>query len=316
MRQVIVDESFAAFAGPDSPSSPAALVADLPHLVVVNSLSKSHGIAGLRVGYAVASPCAPRSCGAARCGTSTVRRVVLRCPRRRRVRREYENARRRYVRTTRAFLDALDRLPAARAFPSMANFALLELDRQAGDVATELLARHGVYVRDCADKWGLDGDRYLRVAARTETENRRVLTALREVLAEAPPTVARAVPRRSSPAPSSEPRVSRGPVRISRVSVLPHRGYARDRIARETERARRRAHAERVPVERLEIAGPVGRIAREEALGLAYRAAVPGEALGPLFATYWLHGTAVVPEGWAGSRVDLLLDTGGEASNT
>ena len=56
--------------------------------------------------------------------------------------------------------------------------------------------RHGVYVRDRADKWGLDGDHYLRVAARTETENRRVLTALREVLAEAPPTVARAVPRR------------------------------------------------------------------------------------------------------------------------
>jgi alpha-mannosidase len=96
--------------------------------------------------------------------------------------------------------------------------------------------------------------------------------------------------------------------------VLPHRGYARDRIARGTDRARRRVHAERVPVERLEIAGPVGRIAREEALGLAYRTAVPGEALGPLFATYWLRGTAVVPERWAGSRVDLLLDTGGEAT--
>jgi len=101
---------------------------------------------------------------------------------------------------------------------------------------------------------------------------------------------------------------------VCMVSVLPHRGYARDRIARETERARARVHAERVPVEGLEIAGPVDRIARSDALGLAYRAAVPGEALGPLFATYWLRGTAAVPEGWAGSRVDLLLDTGGEAT--
>ena len=41
--------------------------------------------------------------------------------------------------------------------------------------------------------------------------------------------------------------------------MLPHRGYARDRIARETERARARVHAERVPVEGLEIAGPVER---------------------------------------------------------
>ncbi len=47
---------------------------------------------------------------------------------------------------------------------------------------------------------------------------------------------------------------------------------------------------------------------------LAYRPAVAGEPLGPLFATFWLRGTAVVPEGWAGARADLLLDTGGEAT--
>src|ERR671918_472768 len=38
------------------------------------------------------------------------------------------------------------------------------------------------------------------------------------------------------------------------------------------------------------------------------------EPLGPLFATYWLRGTAVIPDVWAGGRVDLLLDTGGEAT--
>ena len=96
--------------------------------------------------------------------------------------------------------------------------------------------------------------------------------------------------------------------------MLPHRGYARDRIARETERARARVHAERVAIERLEIAGPTRRIPRSEAVGLAYRDAVAGEPLGPLFATYWLRGTAIVPPGWTGARVDLLLDTGGEAT--
>jgi alpha-mannosidase len=96
--------------------------------------------------------------------------------------------------------------------------------------------------------------------------------------------------------------------------VLPHRGYARDRIARAVERTRARVHAERVAIDGLGIAGPVGRIGHDEAMRLAYRPAVPGERLGPLFATYWLRGTAVVPEGWAGSRADLLLDTGGEAT--
>jgi alpha-mannosidase len=96
--------------------------------------------------------------------------------------------------------------------------------------------------------------------------------------------------------------------------VLPHRGYARDRIARAVERARARVHADRAAVAGLEIAGPAGRIAHDEAMRLAYRPAVAGEPLGPLFATFWLRGTAVVPEDWAGARADLLLDTGGEAT--
>jgi alpha-mannosidase len=96
--------------------------------------------------------------------------------------------------------------------------------------------------------------------------------------------------------------------------VLPHRGYARDRIAQAVERARARVHAERVPLQGLELAGPVGRIGHDEAQRLEYHPAVLGEPLGPLFATYWLRGTATVPEGWAGARADLLLDTGGEAT--
>jgi hypothetical protein len=69
--QVIVDESFAHFTTEGPPATLAGLVGDLPHLVVLTSLGKSHGIAGLRLGYAVASP--ERSVGSARrrCGTST-----------------------------------------------------------------------------------------------------------------------------------------------------------------------------------------------------------------------------------------------------
>lgn len=46
VRQVIVDESFSHFSTDGTPPTLAPLVAELPHLVVVNSLSKSHGIAG------------------------------------------------------------------------------------------------------------------------------------------------------------------------------------------------------------------------------------------------------------------------------
>jgi histidinol-phosphate/aromatic aminotransferase/cobyric acid decarboxylase-like protein len=185
VKQVIVDESFGAFASEDDPPSLAPLVSELPHLVVVNSLSKSHGIAGLRLGYAVMAPLRARTLRARSlwnvnafaewfCGQLADAAY----------RRAYERARRRYVRDARRLFDGLAGLPGVKVFPSAANFALLELDRPAGEVAATLLARHGVYVRDCADKWGLHGDRYLRVAARRESENRRILDAFAEALPE------------------------------------------------------------------------------------------------------------------------------------
>ncbi|MEA2293646.1 MAG: alpha-mannosidase, partial [Solirubrobacteraceae bacterium] len=96
--------------------------------------------------------------------------------------------------------------------------------------------------------------------------------------------------------------------------MLPHREYARERIAQSAQRLRDRVHGERVVVEDLELAGPVDRIPPAGAQRLEYRPAEPGAALGPLFATYWLRGTAVVPPGWAGARVDLWVDTGSEAT--
>jgi histidinol-phosphate/aromatic aminotransferase/cobyric acid decarboxylase-like protein len=187
VRQLIVDESFAAFASEDDPPTLAPLVADLPHLVVVNSLSKSHGIPGLRLGYAVMAPARVQEMRANAlwdlnafaewfCGLLADAEF----------RRVQDAARRRYVREVRRLLAGLAALPGVTTYPSAANFALLELDRPAPDVATALLARHGVYVRDCGDKWGLDGDRFLRVAGRRAAENRTVLSALADVLASPP----------------------------------------------------------------------------------------------------------------------------------
>jgi histidinol-phosphate/aromatic aminotransferase/cobyric acid decarboxylase-like protein len=185
VNQVIVDESFGAFAGEEQPRSLAPLVDELPHLVVVNSLSKSHGIPGLRLGYAVMSPQRARVLRARSlwnlnafaewfCG-------LMADPG---YQRAYDRARRRYVREARRLFDALAGLPSVHVYPSAANFALLELDRPAHEVAAVLLVRHGIYVRDCADKLGLQGNRYLRVAARRDAENRRILAAFADVLSE------------------------------------------------------------------------------------------------------------------------------------
>ena len=90
--------------------------------------------------------------------------------------------------------------------------------------------------------------------------------------------------------------------------------YTRGRIAQAVGRLRELVHAQRRALEDLLIAGPVDRIGHAEAQGLEYRPARLRDRLGPPWATYWVRAAATVPEAWAGSRVDLIWDTGTEST--
>ena len=75
-------------------------------------------------------------------------------------------------------------LPAIRAYPSAANFVLIELPAWtcAGEV-TDRLASQNLLVRDCSALPGLT-TQMIRVAIRTAKENRRLLAALGALLDE------------------------------------------------------------------------------------------------------------------------------------
>jgi histidinol-phosphate/aromatic aminotransferase/cobyric acid decarboxylase-like protein len=44
----------------------------------------------------------------------------------------------------------------------------------------QLLFEYGIYVRNCSDKIGLDGQ-YIRVAARSEQENKKIIHAFEKI---------------------------------------------------------------------------------------------------------------------------------------
>jgi alpha-mannosidase len=91
-------------------------------------------------------------------------------------------------------------------------------------------------------------------------------------------------------------------------------GYARARLAQESDRLRARVWAETRPLDELLVSGEAGRISREDAQALDYRPAALGERFGPLWATYWFRGAATVPVEWRGRRIDLLWDSDSEAT--
>jgi len=162
--------------------------AGMDNVMLVKSMSKDFGIAGVRAGYAIMSP--DRLELLLRNGylwnVSGLTEFFFRLFKESEFQESYAQARLRYLDEAHAFFKAMEGVEGLRAFPTMANFRLVQLD---DSVPIEilvplLLIRHGVYVRDCRDKVGLEGAEYLRVAARKDFENEGIVAALNDVIAE------------------------------------------------------------------------------------------------------------------------------------
>jgi threonine-phosphate decarboxylase len=183
---LLLDEAFIDYAGAGATRVVAAAAG--AHLVVLRSLTKLYGMAGLRVGAAVSAPelAAPLRAAlaswpvgalAAGAALEAVRDTGFAA-----------QARERNARDRRLLARGLGCL-GCRVFPSAANFLLLRLPEgssSAGLLRERLVANHGILVRDASSYSGLEAGRFLRVAVRRRAENRRLLTALRRLLGEAP----------------------------------------------------------------------------------------------------------------------------------
>lgn len=189
---LLVDECFVELAdGPggrpaESVAAAAAAAPGRPGAVVLRSMTKSFGLAGARVGYAV---------GPAR-AIAVLSRIkvpwtvsgpaqaaaleALRHP------SHVERARRLVSRERERLARAIDGAPGFECVGRpRANFVLVRTGRPAADVRSALLAR-GILVRDCSSFRGLGprggrSSRHVRVAVRSAAENKRLVGALRRI---------------------------------------------------------------------------------------------------------------------------------------
>jgi alpha-mannosidase len=91
--------------------------------------------------------------------------------------------------------------------------------------------------------------------------------------------------------------------------------YTRERLRLLVETLRTRVYPELHRCEEILVAGPTGRIPYDEAQRLTgFQAARFDEVLGPPWSTWWFRVQASVPVAWDGRPVDLLWDSGSEAT--
>ncbi|MBE9063068.1 threonine-phosphate decarboxylase CobD [cf. Phormidesmis sp. LEGE 11477] len=178
---VVIDEAFMDFLPPEQDQSLIDAVCDFPNLIIIRSLTKFYSMPGVRLGYAIAQPQTlgrwrqwrdpwsvntfAAAAGIAALEDSTFQRQTW----------DWLKA------AGQQFYGGLTALAGLTPLPSCVNFFLVACDVSATVLQEQLLKRHQIYIRDCISFAEL-GDRYFRVAIKTEAENQKLLAALAEVL--------------------------------------------------------------------------------------------------------------------------------------
>ena len=175
---VVVDEAYVEF----NPEGTAAELLDRhPNVIVLRTLSKAFGLAGIRLGYLIAHPAVVQELMKARLpfmvdrfAEQTALAVLNRSG-------LIEDRAQRMQASIRDLTDALQAMEGVEVVPSQANFVIFTTSLPA-DVLQDRLADRGVLVRNMSGYPELEG--YLRVSAGTEAENNAFLGALEKSLYE------------------------------------------------------------------------------------------------------------------------------------
>ncbi|MDQ1672614.1 MAG: histidinol-phosphate aminotransferase [Frankiaceae bacterium] len=182
-RTLVVDEAFADFV-PGEPDSVAER-RDLPGLVVVRSLTKMWGLAGLRVGYLLAPAPLVDACAAAQPAWSVSAPALVAaeaCSTPAAI-AEAGAAARRLSGAAMRVASRLDELPGVEVVPPAGPFVLLRVPD--GGAVRLRLRELGIAVRRCDTFPGLTED-WLRIAVRDNEDDEHLLAALATALAERP----------------------------------------------------------------------------------------------------------------------------------
>jgi threonine-phosphate decarboxylase len=185
LKAVVIDESFIEFTSVDRAGIPTlrSYLSQFPNLIIVRSLGKDFGVCGLRLGL-IATSNQPVLGEIRRFlpiwNISPLAEKFFRLCIKHQA--DYEKARVRCIEETQSLAKNLASIPQIKVFDTWSNFVLFKiLDERINSVQLRdhLLAKQGLYVRDCSRKMGL-GDKFVRVGTNLPEENKRLAQGVRD----------------------------------------------------------------------------------------------------------------------------------------
>ncbi len=177
--RLFVDESFLDFV-PQRQSLSAGM-ADYPHVYLLRSLTKFYALPGLRLGYLLSSDSGllkkireEREPWTINALAALAGEVLFED-------KDYPQATYQWLEQEQNhLLTALSQIPSLKVYQPTANYLFFKHLSDQSDLQDRLMEQ-GILIRSCANYTGLGGG-YYRVAIKSRQDNRRLITALQQVL--------------------------------------------------------------------------------------------------------------------------------------
>ena len=179
---LLVDESFIDFLNDIEKKSIISKIKEFDNLSILRSMTKSYGLAGLRLGYLIANPKLIQQLksyqiswnvnGIAQiAGIAALKDQEHLCKTKKIVQKERE-----YI-----YNKINKKESYANALRSEVNFFLIKLRNVNSTIYQKIMLNfHGIFVRDCSTFTGMSND-FIRVAVRTHRDNLMLLKAIYDI---------------------------------------------------------------------------------------------------------------------------------------
>ncbi len=178
-----IDENYIEFAEKGQETTLAGMVKEYENLFVIRSVTKFYGMAGIRLGYGIASPNLvaklenvrlPWSINSlASCATLAAFNDTD----------FIENTKTTIAREREALAKGLNEIECFSVYPSVTNFLLVKITNRkiTSTKLKEALTKEHILIRDCCTFMGLD-DSYFRVTVRSAKDNQKLVQTIKQII--------------------------------------------------------------------------------------------------------------------------------------
>ncbi len=187
---IVVDESFTDFVDLEENASIADDIVGRDNVVVLKSLGKNFGLHGVRFGYAVSNRTLAARLRKAlpKWNINSLAEAIIFSLRDNMD--AYRDSLYKIKMDRHYMMTQLRNLPCVEVLPSQGNFLMMHLlsGVDGASCRDELLAHHGLFIRECGNKAGIDSS-YIRAAVRGSGDVDRLVESLARFLIAREPTV-------------------------------------------------------------------------------------------------------------------------------